>query len=142
MNDSIYAAYDCGLPKPKFSHVSAALCPLPIPLPFPSIFRGCVGQHGELLRTPTEMTPTKGSLEIESIPVAAMLRSSRAVKPLIERRLEGLRKFGMQRGAAGAGLLQSWGFGKDETEDMGEVLAKMVKQFDPHSGMSSDSDLD
>ena len=62
--------------------------------------------------------------------------------PLIERKLERLRKYGMQRGAPGVGLLQSWGFGKDEIEDMGEVLAKMVMQLDPYSQMSSESDWD
>lgn len=142
VNDSIYAAYEDGLPKPMFLHISAALCPLPIPLPFPSIFRNCVGQHGELLGAPTEGAPTKGSLEISSIPVAARLRSSKAVMPLIQRRLDGLHKYGMQRGAPGAGLLQSWGFGKEEIEDMGEVLTKMLMELDPHSQMSSDSDWD
>lgn len=142
VHGSICAAYECASSKPKFSHVSTALCPLPIPLPFPSIFRSCVGQHGELLDTSTESTQTKGSVEIDSVPMAARLRSSKAVKPLIERRLEWLRKYGLQRGAAGAGLLRSWGFGSEEIEDMGEDLAKMVVKLDPHSQMSSDSDGD
>ncbi|XP_020275001.1 protein misato homolog 1 isoform X2 [Asparagus officinalis] len=142
VNDSIVAAYDCEMSKPKFSHASVSLCPLPIPLPFPSIFRSCVGRQGELLETPTEMTQTKGSLDIDSIPMAARLRSSRAVMPLIMKRLENLRKFGMQRGALGGGLLQNWGFGREEIEDMGEVMAKMVMQLDPHSQGSSGSDWD
>jgi len=62
--------------------------------------------------------------------------------PSCLRKLERLREYGMQRGAPGVGLLQSWGFGKDEIEDMGEVLAKMVMQLDPYSQMSSESDWD
>lgn len=142
VNDSVCVAYDSECPKPKFSHVSLALCPLPIPLPFPSIFRSCIGQHGELLGTTTELTRTKGSLEVDSIPLAARLRSSKAVRPLIEKRLEWLRKYGIQRGAPGTELLQSWGFGRDEAEDMGEALSKMVAQLNPRSELSSDSDWD
>lgn len=46
----------------------------------------------------------------------------------------------MARGAKGAGVLRDWGFGKDEVDDMGEHLSKMVRVFDPSSEMTSDSD--
>ncbi|KAF5195653.1 plasma membrane, autoregulation-binding site, misato segment II, myosin-like, tubulin/FtsZ protein, partial [Thalictrum thalictroides] len=68
------------------------------------------------------------------------LRSSSAVLPFIEKRLGHLRKFGIERGAAGAQLLRSWGFENDEVGDMGETLSKMVMTLDPYSEVSSDSD--
>lgn len=140
VKDSVYSAHVGGSQKPMFVHLSIAACPLPIPLPFPSIFRSCVGRHGELLGNQTQGAQSRGSLEIDSIPMAARLRSSKAVMPFIEKRLGNLRKYGMARGVPGAELLRSWGFGKDEIEDMGEFLSRMLMVFDPRSETSSDSD--
>ncbi|XP_008792583.2 protein misato homolog 1 isoform X1 [Phoenix dactylifera] len=126
VKDAINASYLGGSQKPKLAYLSIALCPLPIPLPFPSIFGSCVGRHGELLGNQSEGAHSRGSLEIDSIPMAARLRSSKAVMPLIERRLGNLRKHGTARGAPGAELLRSWGFGKDEVEDMGEFLSRLL----------------
>jgi protein misato len=72
--------------------------------------------------------------------MAARLRSSSAVLPFLTNRLENLRKFGIQRGALGGELLKSWGFGKEEIEDMGETLSNMVRALNPYSDVSSDSD--
>ncbi|VVA09550.1 Hypothetical predicted protein [Prunus dulcis] len=140
VKDMVHAAYEHATTRPMFCHLSVAQCPLPIPLPFPSIFGNRVGQHGELLSTPIIDSPSRGSLDVHSIPMAARLRSSSAVLPFLENRLGSLRSFGIARGAPGAELVRSWGFAKDELEEMGEVLSKMITTLDPRSQMSSDSD--
>ncbi|XP_077215367.1 plasma membrane, autoregulation-binding site, misato segment II, myosin-like, tubulin/FtsZ protein [Tasmannia lanceolata] len=140
VTDSVYGAYQTGVTKPWFSHLSTALCPLPIPLPFPSIFGNRVDQHGELLDIPIPGFQRRGSLGVSSIPMAARLRSSNAILPYIEKRLANLRRFGTDTGAPGAEVLRSWGFQRDDVQDMGEGLSKMVKALDPHSEVSSDSD--
>ncbi|KAF3438908.1 hypothetical protein FNV43_RR17183 [Rhamnella rubrinervis] len=140
VNDMVEAAYENATSRPKFCHLSVSQCPLPIPLPFPSIFGSHVGQHGELLDSPIISSRSRGSLDVHSIPMAARLRSSSAVLPFLENRLVKLRRYGIERGASGAQLLSSWGFGQDELQDMGESLSKMVSALDPHSHTSSDSD--
>ncbi|XP_057968962.1 uncharacterized protein LOC131158246 isoform X2 [Malania oleifera] len=139
VKDMIHAAYENAISRPMFSHLSLASCPLPIPLPFPSIFGDTVGEHGELLDSPVSGSHcSRGSLDVHSIPMAARLRSSSAILPFLENRLGSLRRFGIERGAPGTELLGSWGFGRDELEDMGETLFKMVNALDPHSQVSSD----
>ncbi|KAK4406738.1 hypothetical protein Sango_0680300 [Sesamum angolense] len=140
VKDAVQTAYSTAAERPRFSHLSVAQCPLPIPLPFPSIFGNLVGQHGELSDTPISESASRGSLEVHSIPMAARLRSSSCVLPFLENRLENLRKFGIARGALGSELLASWGFGKDDVEDMGETLSNMVRTLNPVSELSSDSD--
>ncbi|KAK2967537.1 hypothetical protein RJ640_030408 [Escallonia rubra] len=140
VKDSLEAAYEHAITRPMFSHLSVTTCPLPIPLPFPSIFGNLVGEHGELLSSPITGSPSRGSLDVQSIPMAARLRSSSAILPFLENRLGNLRKYGLERGALGAGLVRTWGFEKDELDDMGEVLSKMVLTLDPRSEVSSESD--
>lgn len=140
VQDALHAFYASAAERPRFSHLSVAQCPLPIPLPFPKIFTGLVGQHGELLDTPISDSPLRGSLEVHSIPMAARLRSSTAVLPFLENRLGNLRKFGLARGAAGAVLLKEWGFGDDDTMDMAETLCDMITKLRPISQDSSDSE--
>ncbi|XP_022775213.1 protein misato homolog 1 isoform X1 [Durio zibethinus] len=137
---AIHGAYERAITRPMFCHLSVARCPLPIPLPFPSIFGNLVGQQGELLGSPILGSISRGSLDVHSIPMAARLRSSCAILPFLENRLGNLRKFGIERGSPGTELLRTWGFGKDEVEDIGETLSKMVKTVKPHSEISSDSD--
>lgn len=140
VTDTVQAAYEHAVTRPMFSHLSVARCPLPIPLPFPSIFGNLVGQHGELLSTPISGSPSRGSLHVHSIPMAARLRSSNAVLPFLENRLRNLRRFGIEQGALGVDLLRNWGFARDEVEDIGEDLSKMVTTLDPRLQYSSDSD--
>jgi hypothetical protein len=143
VKDSVCSAYEHRATKPKFSHLSVSPCPLPIPLPFPSFFRSHIGRHGEILSNQhAEGTSPKGSLDVESIPMAARLRSSNAILPFIERRSLSLQKLGVARGALGTQILRDWGFGKEEIEDMGEHLSKMVRAFHPDDGLTSDSDYD
>ncbi|XVE87181.1 hypothetical protein DITRI_Ditri18aG0095400 [Diplodiscus trichospermus] len=141
VKNAIHGAYERAITRPMFCHLSVARCPLPIPLPFPSIFGNLIGQQGELLGSPILGSVSRGSLNVHSIPMAARLRSSCDILPFLENRLGNLRKFGIERGSAGTELLRSWGFGKDEVEDMGETLSKMVRTVDPQSDISSsDSD--
>ncbi|KAJ0963416.1 hypothetical protein J5N97_028538 [Dioscorea zingiberensis] len=140
VKDSICASYENEPQKPLFSHLTVALCPLPIPLPFPSIFKSQVGRNGELLPGPTQGDQPKGALDIDSVPMAARLRSSNAITPYIERRLTSMQRYGSQRGTSGAELLHKWGFGREEIEDMVEDLARKVLALNPHSEMSTDSD--
>uniref|UniRef100_A0A2P2LQU8 Carboxypeptidase n=1 Tax=Rhizophora mucronata TaxID=61149 RepID=A0A2P2LQU8_RHIMU len=140
VTDSVNAAYGHSMRRPLFCHLSIALCPLPVPLPFPSIFSNFVGERGELLSSPIPGSSPRGSLDVHSIPVAARLRSSSAVLPFLQNRLSNLRRFGIQQGAPGTEIVRNWGFGKDEIEDMEEVLSKMVMTLDPSSQASSESD--
>ncbi|CAJ2646237.1 unnamed protein product [Trifolium pratense] len=139
VKDTVDAAFQRANTRPMFSHLSTALCPLPIPLPFPSIFGNQVGKHGKLISDQLTNSSSKGSLDVHSIPMAARLRSSSAVLPLLESKLQNLHRYGITRGAAGAELLRSWGFGKEELEEMQEMLSKMVATLCPPQ-LSSDSD--
>ncbi|KAJ7952922.1 protein misato-like 1-like [Quillaja saponaria] len=139
VRDLVHAAFQHIDTRPVFFHLAVSLCPLPIPLTFPSIFSNLVGQQGELVGSPISESSSRGSLDVHSIPMAARLRSSSAVLPLLQSRLRNLHGLGIQRGAPGAQLLRSWGFEKDELEEMGEMLSKMVVALDSHQ-ISSDSD--
>ncbi|KAL9269297.1 misato homolog 1-like protein [Drosera capensis] len=138
VQDAISAAYRYVESRPRFCHLSTALCPLPIPLSFPKIFNSLVRKNGQLVSSLASDMPPKGPLDVDSIPMAARLRSSSAIFPFLSTRLQNLRRLGIQQGAAGSQLLRSWGFEKDELEDMGESLSKMVKAVDP--GLRSSSD--
>lgn len=140
VNDAVENAYEQSMARPRFSHLSVATCPLPIPLPFPSIFGNFIGQHGEILSTPISSNLSRGSLDVHSLAMSARLCSSKAVLPFLERRLINLRKLGIQQGALGTELLGSWGVGREEIEDMGETLSRLVNVLDPRSDESSDSD--
>ncbi|XP_015576764.1 protein misato homolog 1 isoform X3 [Ricinus communis] len=140
VTDTVNEAYEHSLVRPKFCHLSVDVCPLPIPLPFPSIFGNLVSQHGELLCSPIPGSSSRGSLDVHSLPMAARLRSSSAILPFLENRLLNLRRYGIERGALGTELLRSWGFAKDELEDIEENLYKMVTTLDDRYKGSSDSD--
>ncbi|XP_042004836.1 protein misato homolog 1-like isoform X1 [Salvia splendens] len=141
VTEAVQAAYTNAVRRPKFSHLSVAQCPLPIPLPYPSIFGKFVGERGELLNTQvSDSSSSRGSLEVHSVPMAARLRSSIAILPFLDNRLQNLRKLGIARGALGSEILGSWGFGRDDVEDIGETLSDMVTKLNPRSEASSDSD--
>ena len=140
INDKVDAAYKRATSRPMFCHLCVAQSPLPIPLPFPPIFGKLVGQHGELLDRSNTSSSSRGSLDVHSIPMAARLRSSSAVLPFVENRLMKLRRFGIERGAPGAQVVRSWGFGQEELDDMSEMLSKLVVALKPDSEFLSDSD--
>lgn len=134
----IQQSYRRGL---SLSHLSVSQCPLPIPLPFPRIFGNFIGQHGEILRSPLAGTNGRGSLDVFSIPIATRLRSSRAILPFLEKRLQDLQSLGIARGSPGGQLLEAWGLEKADVQDLGESLSEMVLSFDPTAlDGSSDSD--
>lgn len=139
VKDAVDAAYQRADTRPLFSHLSVARCPLPIPLPFPSIFGNQIGKYGELMSDQLTNSSSKGSLDVHSIPMAARLRSSSAVLPLLEYNLQNLHRYGITRGATGAELLRGWGFEKEELVEMQEMLSKMVATLCPPE-LSSDSD--
>lgn len=143
VKEAMETAYEKATTRPRFSHLSVSRCPLPIPLPFPSIFGTRVGRRGEILSNPvseSESMSRRGSIDVHSIPMAARLRSSTAILPFLENRLGNIRKFGLERGSIGAEVLRNWGFGREEVEEIGENLSKLVVTLDPHQGYSSDSD--
>ncbi|XP_020528148.1 protein misato homolog 1 isoform X2 [Amborella trichopoda] len=140
VKNSIEYGYQNQAIRPLFSHLSTSLCPLPIPLPFPSIFGNRIGGYGEILEEPIFGVRARGSLGVSSIPMATRLRSSKAILPFIEKRLADIRKLGTARGSYGVELLQSWGFQKDEVDDMAEGLAKMAHALKDQPEISSDSD--
>ncbi|KAG2244469.1 hypothetical protein Bca52824_093694 [Brassica carinata] len=128
--------------KPLFCNLSVSRCPLPVPLPFPSIFGNLVGRKGEILSSPVSSdSPYKGSLDVHSVPVATRWRSSSAVLPFLESRMVNLEKLGIQWGAMGSDVVREWGFGREELQEMRENLSKMVSELSPHQfSESSDSD--
>ncbi|CAH8274074.1 unnamed protein product [Arabidopsis lyrata] len=126
--------------KPLICNLSVSRCPLPVPLPFPSIFGNLVGRKGEILSSPVSDSLFRGSLDVHSIPVATRWRSSSAVLPFLETRMGNLEKLGIQWGAMGSDVVRAWGFGREELQEMRENLSKMVSELNPQFLESSDSD--
>ncbi|KAF8101584.1 hypothetical protein N665_0204s0078 [Sinapis alba] len=127
--------------KPLFCNLSVSRCPLPVPLPFPSIFGNLVGRKGEILSSPVSDSLYRGSLDVHSIPVASRWRSSSAILPFLESRMVNLEKLGIQWGAMGSDVVRAWGFGREELQEMRENLSKMVSELSPHQfSESSDSE--
>lgn len=122
-------------------HLSVSRCPLPIPLPFPCIFGNYIGQNGEILSSPIAGTEGRGGLDVLSIPIATRLRSSKAILPYLEKRLQNLRSWGIARASPGGQLLEEWGLQKADVEELGESLSEMVHSFDG-SFMETSSDSD
>ena len=60
--------------------------PLPVPLPFPQLWRPEVQRHGDV-----GPAPRPPHVDVELLPVLARLGSSAAVQPLLERSLADLK---------------------------------------------------
>ncbi|VVB09986.1 unnamed protein product [Arabis nemorensis] len=142
VKNAVDASYEQAITKtkPLFCNLSVSRCPLPIPLPFPSIFGNLVGRKGEILSSPVSDSLYRGSLDVHSIPVVARWRSSSAILPFLESRMMNLEKLGIQWGAMGSDLVRTWGFGREELQEMRENLSKMVSELNPQFLESSDSD--
>lgn len=140
VKNAVDASYEQDKTKPLFCNLSVSRCPLPIPLPFPSIFGNLVGRKGEILSSPVSDSLYRGSLDVHSIPVAARWRSSSAILPFLESRMGNLEKLGIQWGAMGSDVVRTWGFGREELQEMRESLSKMVSELSPRFLESSDSD--
>ncbi|CAF2133397.1 hypothetical protein BRARA_K01287 [Brassica rapa] len=140
VRNAVDASYD-EQSRPLFCNLSVSRVPLPVPLPFPSIFGNLVGRRGEILSSPASDLMCRGSLDVHSVPVATRWRSSSAVLPFLESRMVNLEKLGIQWGAVGSDVVRTWGFGREELQEMRENLAKMVSELSPHQFLeSSDSD--
>lgn len=142
VKNAVDASYEQAITKgkPLFCNLSVSRCPLPIPLPFPSIFGNLVGRKGEILNSPVSDSLYRGSLDVHSIPVAARWRSSSAILPFLESRMGNLEKLGIQWGAMGSDVVRTWGFGREELQEMRENLSKMVSGLNPQFLDTSDSD--
>ncbi|ESQ53399.1 hypothetical protein EUTSA_v10024834mg [Eutrema salsugineum] len=142
VKNAVDASYEQAITKtkPLFCTLSVSRCPLPVPLPFPSIFGNLVGRKGEILSSPVSDSLYRGSLDVHSIPVAARWRSSSAILPFLERRMGNLEKLGIQWGAMGSDVVRTWGFGREELQEMRENMSKMVSELSPQFLESSDSD--
>lgn len=124
----------------KFNLCFTIYQPLPVPLPFPSIFGNLVGRRGEILSTPGSDSMYRGSLDVHSLPVATRWRPSSVILPFLESRLGNLERLGIQRGAMGSYAARKWGFGEEELQDMRENLSNMASKLSPHHSSDSDSD--
>ncbi|KFK30343.1 hypothetical protein AALP_AA7G249200 [Arabis alpina] len=142
VTNAVDASYEQATTKtrPLFCNLSVSRCPLPIPLPFPSIFGNLVGRKGEILSSPVSDSLYRGSLDVHSIPIVARWRSSSAILPFLESRMVNLEKLGIQWGAMGSDLVRTWGFGREELQEMRENMSKMVSELKPQFLESSDSD--
>ncbi|XP_010531227.1 PREDICTED: protein misato homolog 1 isoform X2 [Tarenaya hassleriana] len=139
--DAVHASYEQNTSvRPLFCNVSVSRCPLPVPLPFPRIFGNLIGRKGEILGSPLSDSLPRGPLDVHSVPLATRLRSSSAILPFLERRMGNLQKYGIQWGAVGSDLVRTWGFGREELQEMRENLSKMVAELNPQLLESSDSD--
>ncbi|KAH9289531.1 hypothetical protein KI387_033648 [Taxus chinensis] len=141
VRDSIFPEHEGHARRLPDCHLSVSQCPLPIPFPFPCIFGNFIGQNGEILPSPSAKPPGRGGLDVLSIPIATRLRSSKAILPFLENRLQNLQNWGIASGSPGGHLLETWGLQKADVEDLGESLSEMVLSFDD-SLMDTSSDSD
>lgn len=98
---------------------------MPVPLPFPSLFRHSVSPHGDVVasrqpaRTPSESVAT--------VPVLTKLVATRA----FEGALGGLRTRWAQAAgtASGRAVLDAWGISGAEADEVSEHLTGMAGRY-------------
>eukprot|EP00252_Welwitschia_mirabilis_P000058 TRINITY_DN10036_c0_g1_i1.p1 TRINITY_DN10036_c0_g1~~TRINITY_DN10036_c0_g1_i1.p1 ORF type:complete len:223 (-),score=54.65 TRINITY_DN10036_c0_g1_i1:86-754(-) len=131
-------ALDCIQGQTRLSnyHLSVSKCPLPIPLPFPRIFGNSIGDHGQIIGSPSSCPRCPASHDVFSIPMATRLRTSKAIHPFLKKRKQDLSNLGLVRGSPGSHVLEEWGLEKTEVQELAETLADMVHALD----MQSDND--
>ena len=110
------------------SHLASSKCPLVLPLPFPNLFK------------PTGKEIIKLGSDISSIPIASKLRSSSAVLPYLEKRLQTLQN--LHRGSLGLQILEGWGMGKDEVQELVELNSNVIASYRNTEGSDYESDSD
>lgn len=122
-------------------HFSVTSTPLPIPLPFPKVFRPEVERHGDVSTDRASKTGfVKGGVDVESVPVMSRLAVTPRLAPMLRSKLEGLERFGgFRKGTDGARILETWGFGEEETTEMRDGLRDMVKAYE---GVSEEDSFD
>lgn len=115
--------------------------PLSIPLPFPCIFGPHISARGDILPNLIASPAGRGGVDVLSIPVAARVTSSDSLLPYVKGRLTSFRKLGLSRASVGGGVLEDWGFEKQESQDLAEVLANLAGAYsDRVHDSSTDSD--
>ena len=115
--------------------------PISIPVPFPCMFGPYVGARGDILPNPMASTAGRGGLDVLSTPVAARVTSSDSILPYVKGRLMSFRKLGLSRASVGGGVLEDWGFAKEEAQDLAEVLGNLASAYSNRSyDSSTDSD--
>lgn len=83
----------------------------------------------------------RGGLDVVSAPVAARITSSNSLLPYLKERLINIRKWGLSRASLGSGVLEDWGIGKEETQDLAEILSDLTVAYGERMhDSSSDSD--
>lgn len=95
---------------------------LPIPLPFPKLFSSTVGKHGDVLSD-----NTSESTAVHSVPVLTRLIAAEEFRSVL---LMQQAKFQSAAGSvAGQALCDSWGYGKDEREEIVERMVQMASSY-------------
>eukprot|EP00850_Spirogloea_muscicola_P005974 SM000028S10068 [mRNA] locus=s28:205324:208188:+ [translate_table: standard] len=125
-----YGALQASLSGHSVWHVTVSRQPLPIPLPFSSIFATTVSSHGDVVRQggPTA-GQAKGGLEVLSLPALTCMSSGLEVMPIIKRRLEPLEKYVSSRAAPGMSVVRTWGLEGSDVEEMRERLKSMLHAY-------------
>lgn len=115
--------------------------PLPIPVPFPCMFGPYVSARGDILPNPIASTAGRGGLDVLSTPIAARVTSNDSLLPYVKGRLTSFRKLGLSRASVGGGVLEDWGFAKEEAQDLAEGLGNLASAYsDRRYDSSTDSD--
>lgn len=121
--------------------LSISPIPLSIPLPFPCIFGPYISSRGDILPNPITSVAGRGGVDVLSMPVAARVTSSDALLPYVKGRLMSFRKLGLSRASVGPGVLEDWGFAKEEAVDLAEVLGNLAGAYSDRAyDSSTDSD--
>lgn len=125
----------------SYCQLSVSPNPVPIPVPFPCIFGPNISARGDILPNSIASVAGRGGLDILSIPVAARLTSRDSLLPYVKGRLMSFRKLGLSRASIGGGVLEDWGFMKEEVQDLAEVLGNLAGAYsDRMHASSTDSD--
>lgn len=95
----------------RFFHLSASVCPLALPLPFPNLFRWSKGR----------------SSDVSSISIATKLSTSVSIIPYLEKHLLSLRQPG--GGSLGWQVLERWGLQKDDVRELCESVSNVVAAY-------------
>jgi len=93
------------------------------------------------LPNPITTIAGRGGVDVLSVPVAARVTSSESLLPYVRGRLMSFRKLGLSRASVGGGVLEDWGFAKEEAQDLAEVLGNLASAYsDTTYDSSTDSD--
>jgi hypothetical protein len=76
--------------------------------------------------------------DVSSLPIASRLRSSSAILPYLDKRLQTLQN--LHTGTLGWQILGGWGIGKDEIQELVELNSNLIAAY--KNAESSESDPD